>query len=194
MAGSNTKYDLISDEAMFLAREFLIDDQRYPTDGIPGENLKAHLTAKMQGLCTRHLFWMHQTDHVITRKADWDPKTDSHSRVYATVRVDQKHGIISGDLHADIGRRDWLFSWKSDALFSIDHPSAFSKDEWAKSGWDILAVGQITPSEAGKEKLPKPFRRSTFVAVALKIGDDRGLRACRMILSDHSLLSIGGLM
>ncbi len=133
--------------------------------------------AFMKGLDGRHRFWMHPTEAVLPTL---QPAEDHAARRYATLRVDHVNGLISGDVFGDIGRRDWQFSWRSEAVFGKTDNTPSDGD------WDLLAIcdffrsGSYTPQLTGFRTLPEK------IAVLLKTGADMSLVGVRLIAVDDA--------
>ncbi len=139
---------------------------------VPGDPAASELMKALDG---RHRFWMHPTEAVLPTLR---PVEDHAARRYATLRVDHVNGLISGDVFGDIGRRDWLFSWRSEAVFG--------KADRTPSGgdWDLMAIcdlfrsGSYVPQASGSHELPEKL------AILLKTGADKSLVGARLIAVD----------
>lgn len=138
---------------------------------------------KLDDLDGRYRFWLHGSATAAAPPPGWDPATDSSSRVYATLRVDATHAVISGDLFADIRRTVWLCSWRSEAIFVAPDPdnSGAQTDEW-----DLLVIcdlfrpeGFVARGEVGA--LP-PEKLTLF----LRAGGQQVIGGLRLIAFDSN--------
>ncbi len=183
MPAKKRNFDLISDAAMYCTAEFLFEDKRFLEGNPDIKSIERQLKNTMIRAYGRHRFWANET-----RKLN--PKDPTEGRVYVTLRIDNESGIISGDVHFDIQRTDWEFSWRSDAAFSIDEPSSFLGKHWSVEGWDLFCVGTVFTPE-GSRWNDEPSQ----IAVAIKIGKNRVVNAARIqistgkgsVLRDYSL-------
>lgn len=126
----------------------------------------------MTQLAGRHQFWMHPTELARKFNAEENGEEVVDDRLYTTIRIDPDNRMISGDLFEDIGRRRWIASWVSEAVFGapIDPLKGWSED------WDLFSIADVhwdKKSFGSEAKFAK-------VAMALKNEDGRIL-GCRII-------------
>ncbi|ABD55176.1 hypothetical protein [Jannaschia sp. CCS1] len=157
----------ISDDAMFAARAYIVENQRYPDPALP--HPAPGLAAVLSRIKGRYLFPVRSTLAAAQSRAIL-PDT----RAYVTLRVDPVLGKISGDLHADIQRKTWRLSWQSVSLFHIDAPVGVDAATWAASGWTLFGICDLAASG-----LTEPSGNT--LALALRIASDDTIEACRII-------------
>ncbi|WP_040818314.1 hypothetical protein [Litoreibacter arenae] len=126
------EHALISDRAIFGPRE-------WSTEHLLRQK---KISKKFEDVGGRHEFWLHPTSELIP---GFDPEAETahENRIYASLRIDPKNLVISGDMFADIRRRDWTFSWASEAIFTSKDPPGFSKNQWRREGWDLLTIADV---------------------------------------------------
>lgn len=170
MPATKPSFGTIGDEAFFWAHRTVLKHFF-----APAANCSPHQDSMDQhsieprdvdfgNLARRHLFWMNSTPKARLNTGDM-----LSDRLYATMRIDKELGIISGDLHRDIKRKDWLLSFQSQTIFTLDSPNG----ETAEGGWNLIAVCEVhNANETG--------RSQSVVTVALRHNETDGLGAVRI--------------
>ena len=158
---------LISDEAMFRAREYITADRRFPDKN---NSPRAELGGVLSCTGGRYRFWVHPTKTAVVRSnaGDFDPAVETFDREYVTLRIDGKNRIISGDLHSDIARKIWKFSWQSEALFTINCPEEIEENHWRDSGWDLFGICDVFDEDTSKLTGSSNKDPSKCLAIALR--------------------------
>lgn len=139
MDWEDVPFDLIADSSVFGARKWAGDHFVRVSD--PDD-----CPSKFNDLDGRHKFWMHPTG-ILTDgdsvREDFDPNTNLSQRLYSVLRFDPENLTVSGDLFADISRRRWIYSWTSEAIFTITRPPDLEAGTWQDLGWDLLIIADV---------------------------------------------------
>ena len=157
-------FEGISDASIFGAH-------KWAADHLEEISHKGVTPVAMQALKARHHVWFHPTK--LTTAKEGFEQSQTRGRFYATLRIDAEHKMISGDLFADIRRREWIASWVSEAIFEAPDPRPA---DWKGQGWDLLSIADIhwPGKDTGRHG------RFAKLVVALR-AEGENVRACRLI-------------